>query len=86
MRSFIECMDKAHEDVIKLARVSVIDFFMESRAEAGWVGCDVGVNELEGVRIDGGVIESLGVLTIFGAEGHVYDYPGIVMMFSVIFF
>ena len=79
-------MDKAHEDVIKIATDSVIDFFVESRAEAGRVGCDVGINELEGVRPDGGVVDSLGALEMFGAEGGVGDHPGIAMMFLVMFF
>lgn len=55
-------MDEAHEDVVKFAAVSVIDFFVESRAEAGWVGCEVGLDELEGIRPDGGIVESLGAL------------------------
>ena len=59
---------------------------MESCAEASWAGCDVGVNELEGVRPDGGVIESLGALEILGAEGRICDCPGIVMMFLVMLF
>ena len=46
---------------------------MESRAEASWVGCDVGVDELEGARPSEGVIESLGALEMFGAEGCVGD-------------
>ena len=79
-------MYKAHKDVIKLAPVSVIDFSIESCAEAGGVGCDVGIGELEGVRPDGGVIESVGASEMFGAEGCVGDYPGIVMMFLVMIF
>ena len=55
-------MDEVHEDVVKFAAVSVIDFFVESRAEAGWVGCEMGVDELEGIRPDGGIVESLGAL------------------------
>ena len=46
-------MDEAHGNVIKLVPVSVIDFFMESRTEASWVGYNVGANELEGVRPSG---------------------------------
>ena len=56
MGSFIERIDKAHEDVVKFALVSVIDYFVESRAEAGRVGYDVGINKLEGVGPDGGVV------------------------------
>ena len=59
LRSFIERMGNAHEDPIKLAPQSVIDFFVESCAEAGWVRCDVVIGELEGIRPDGGLIESL---------------------------
>ena len=49
----------------------VIDFCVKSRAEASWVGCDVGVNELEGVRPIGGVIESVRALEMSGVEGRV---------------
>ena len=79
-------MDQAHEDVIKLVPVSVIDFFMESCAKASWVGCDVGVDELKGTSLSGGVIESLGPLEMFGAEGCVGGYLGVIMMFLVMFF
>ena len=79
-------MNQAHEDVIKFDTVSVIDFFVESRAEAGWIRCEVGINKLESIRQDGGVVESLGALEMFGAEGSVGGYSGIIMMFFVMFF
>ena len=79
-------MDEAHEDIVKFAAVFVIDFFVESRAEAGWVGREVGLDELEGIRPGGGVVESLGTLEMFGAEGSVGDDPGIMMMSFVMFF
>ena len=63
-----------------------MDIFMESCAEASWAGCDVGVNELEGVRPTGGVIESLGALVVFVTEGCAGDYLCVVMMFLVMFF
>ena len=44
-------------------------FFMESRAEVSWVGCDVVFDELKGVSPSGVVTESLGTLEMFGAEG-----------------
>ena len=59
---------------------------MKSRAEASWVGCNVGVDELKGVSPSGGAIDDLGPLEIFGAEGCVGGYPGVVMMFLVMFF
>ena len=79
-------MDKADENVTKFIPVSVIGFFMESHAEASWVGCDVGADELEGVKPSGCVIESLGASEMFGADGHIDGYRGIVMMFFVMFF
>ena len=79
-------MDKAHEDVVTFATVSVIDFFVESRAEAGWIRREVGINKLESIRLDGGVVESLGALEMFDAEGSVGGYVGIIMIFFVVFF
>ena len=74
------------EDVVKFATVSGIDFFVESGAEANRVRCDMGIDKLESVRPDGGVVESLGALEMFGAEGGVDDHPGIMMMLLVMFF
>ena len=65
--------------------VTVNHFFVESRAEAAWIRCDVGIDELESIRPDGGVDESLGALKMFGAEGSVGGYSGIIMMFFVVF-
>ena len=77
---------QAHEDIVKFATVSVIDFFVDSHAEAGRLRCDVGIDKLEGIRPDGGVVESLGALKMFVAEGSVGGHSGIIVMFSVIFF
>ena len=73
-------MNNAHENINKLAPQSVIDFFIESCSEAGWVGCNVVIGELEGARPDGRIIESLGALYMFGTEGCVDGYPGINMV------
>ena len=78
-------MDEAHEDVVKFAAVFVIDFFVESRAEAGWVGREVGLDELEGIRPGGGIVESLGTLEMFGAEGSVSGHSGIIIVLFVMF-
>ena len=77
-------MDQAHEDVVKFS--PVIEFLMDSHAEAGWIGCDVDVDGLKGVSPSGGVIESLGTLEMFGAEGCIGGYPSVVMVFLVVFF
>ena len=48
----------------------------------------MGIDELEGVKPDGGVIEILRALEMFdaeGAEGSVGDCTGIVMVFLVMF-
>ena len=76
-------MDEAHEDVVKFAAVLIL--CVESRAEAGWIRCGLGIDELESIRPDGGVVESLGVLKMFGAEGSVGNYSGIIIMFFVMF-
>ena len=60
LQSFIESMDNADEDVIKLTPESIINFPMASCAEASWVRHNVDIDELEGVRPNVGIIESLG--------------------------
>ena len=44
----------------------------------------MGIDELEGVRPDGDVIENLGALEMLGTEGCVGDYSGINMVLLVI--
>ena len=59
---------------------------MESRAEVSWIGCDLGFDKLKGLSPSGVVIESLGTLEMFGAEGCVGGHPGVVVVFLIVFF